>query len=118
MLVKNVTDALILPHTGISMYTGQSFLPFFFVQHGQVSTLNIIEYQDHLSSFAKIALLFFVSSVVSFVLLSLPCTFVIDLIFAVCGGLHPFVFSGGGFLFLCHWWCGFLRASCPFCILG
>lgn len=117
MLVKNVTDALILPHTGISMDSGQSFLPFFFVQHGQESTLNI-EYQDHLCSFAKIALLFFVSSVVSFVLLSLPCTFVIDLIFAVCGGLHPFVFSGGGFLFLCHWWCGFLRASCPFCILG
>lgn len=84
MLVKNVTDALILPHTGISMYTGQSFLPFFFVQHGQVSTLNIIiEYQDHLCSFAKIALLFFVYSVVSFVLLSLPCTFVIDfLLFA------------------------------------
>lgn len=86
MLVKNVTDALILPHTEISMYTGQSFLPFFFVQHGQVSTLNIIiEYQDHLCSFAKIALLFFVYSVVSFVLLSLPCTFVIDFLLFVEG---------------------------------
>lgn len=84
MLVKNVTDALILPHTEISMYTGQSFLPFFFVQHGQESTLNI-EYQDHLSSFAKIALLFFVYSVVSFVLLSLPCTFVIDFLLFVEG---------------------------------
>lgn len=85
MQVKNVTDALILPHTGISMYSGQSFLPFFFVQHGQVSTLNIIEYQDHLSSFAKIALLFFVYSVVSFVLLSLPCMFVIDFLLFVEG---------------------------------
>lgn len=84
MLVKNVTDALILPHTGISMYSGQSFLPFFFVQHGQESTLNI-EYQDHLSSFAKIALLFFVYSVVSFVLLSLPCMFVIDFLLFVEG---------------------------------
>lgn len=86
MQVKNVTDALILPHTGISMYTGQSFLPFFFVQHGQVSTLNIIiEYQDNLCSFAKIALLFFVYSVVSFVLLSLPCMFVIDFLLFVEG---------------------------------
>lgn len=86
MLVKNVTDALILPHTGISMDSGQSFLPFFFVQHGQVSTLNIIiEYQDNLCSFAKIALLFFVYSVVSFVLLSLPCMFVIDFLLFVEG---------------------------------
>lgn len=86
MQVKNVTDALILPHTGISMDSGQSFLPFFFVQHGQVSTLNIIiEYQDNLCSFAKIALLFFVYSVVSFVLLSLPCMFVIDFLLFVEG---------------------------------